>query len=78
MANRQRDVDLRFAQFSAHSLLCDWLFGWVVVWLCGCVVGWVVALPILKFGIGGRRLGKQARQLVNQERHYLNVSGRCK
>jgi hypothetical protein len=35
MANRQRDVDLRFAQFSARSLFCGWLDGWVVGWLDG-------------------------------------------
>jgi len=27
IANRQRNVDLRFAKFSARSLLCGWLLG---------------------------------------------------
>jgi hypothetical protein len=37
MANRLRDFDLRFEHFSAHSLLCGSLIGWVVgCWIGGC------------------------------------------
>ena len=48
MANRQRDVDLRYAQFSARSLLC----GWLVAWVFGQLVGWLL-YPYLSSALEG-------------------------